>query len=334
MKRRIVYVSKIMVSIIVLAVISGCAKLDTEESIGSAKAVKELRSARIQKYSQSAVSIPFGLKAVTLIPGIIRQEEAAVPAEKPEDAQKRFEATLANDPANVPALIGLAQLRERAGATAEAAALIERAVKAKPTDAAARVALVDHYLRSKDPKKAAARAQDALTAIPDDPNLVDALGRAQLAMGANNQAVATYAKLAKLRPNSPLTWFRLAQAEGAANDQAAAAENLRKALAIKPDFLEAQRGLAALEFQAGHFKEAIAVAREIQKQRPKESAGYLLEGDLNAYAKKWSAAAAAYRTGLNQTGTTDLAMKLYAALDTGRDPNAEKMAVAWLTEHP
>ncbi len=63
--------------------------------------------------------------------------------------------------------------------------------------------------------------------------------------------------------------------------------------------------------------DALAVAREVQKQRPKESMGYILEGDIHASKKAWGEAVAAYRNGLKQAGTTDLAIRLDATLRAG-----------------
>ena len=111
-------------------------------------------------------------------------------------------------------------------------------------------------------------------------------------------------------------------------------QTLRKALALKPDLIEAQRGIVMLELDAGRTTQAVAMAREVQKQRPKESIGYVLEGDAYVYKKSWSRAATAYRTGLKQAGT-DLAMKLHAVLiAAGKRKEADQFATSWIKEHP
>ena len=66
-----------------------------------------------------------------------------------------------------------------------------------------------------------------------------------------------------------------------------ATKNLRKALEIKPDLLEAQRGLILLALDGKKTQDAISLARDIQKQRPKEATGFVLEGDINASNKQW-----------------------------------------------
>ena len=95
---------------------------------------------------------------------------------KPEDAKKRFDAVLAKDPKNVAALLALAELRARSGGSPdEVAALIEKAIAADPTAALPRLTLISHRMRTNDAKKAVAAGQDALAALPDRPEILQAL---------------------------------------------------------------------------------------------------------------------------------------------------------------
>jgi len=277
---------------------------------------------------------PSSLKFVTYIPGVAPLESAAQKAETADEAKRRFEAVLATDPNNVAALLGLADLRARAGASSESLALIEKAIAANATAPTPRLALIAHYMLNKDPKKAVGAARQALEALPDNPDVIVALGTAQLGSGETDQAIATFTNLTKRYPDSAIAWFRLAQAQAAAKAKPLAIENLRKALAIKPDFLDAQRALVGLEYDVGHLTEAVAVAREVQKQRPNESIGYILEGDRYAYRRQWRAAASAYRNGLNHVPSTDLAMKLYAAMEADGDSGTNQFADTWLKDHP
>ena len=257
-------------------------------------------------------------------------------AKKPDDAKKRFEAFLQKDPKNVQALLVVANLRAQSGASAdEVASLIGKAVAANPNDTEARLALIRHWLRSKEPKKAVAAAQDAVAALPERPEILDAAGMAYRAAGDSNQALQMYVKLAQLRPESPTPYMRMAEIHVAAKDNSAALDSLRKALAIKPDLIEAQRAMVALDARSGNTTEAVAAARAVQKQRPTEAIGYILEGNVHASRKAWAEAAAAYRSGLKQSPTTDLALYLYATLvDGGKPKEAESFATGWLKDHP
>ena len=254
---------------------------------------------------------------------------------KPDEAKKRFEAVLAKDPKNGQALLALAELAARSGAGKEAvAALIAKAVTANPTEAAPRLLLIDFYLRSKEDRQALSAAQNAVAAIPENPDLLDALGRVQQASGDTNQAVATFNKLAGMQPLSPKPLMRLADAHMAAKNKDAAAQSLRKALEIKPDLLEAQRGLVMLNLDGKKYADALTLSRNVQKQRPKEPVGYILEGDVNAVQKNWDAAISAYRTGLKESTSSELALKLHAVLAaSGKEAESDKFAVDWVKSH-
>ena len=255
---------------------------------------------------------------------------------KPDDAKKRFETMLIKDPKNGQALLALAGLAERSGAAKdEVAKLIGNAVSANPTDVASRLLLIDFHLRNKDVKLAASAAQNAVSALPASPEILDALGRTQQASGEANQAIATYNKLARIQPLSPQPYMRLAEAYMGEKNKEAAAQSLRKGLEIEPDLLEAQRALIVLDVDAKKFQDALATARTVQKQRPKEAVGYLLEGDIAASQKNWDSAVAAYRVGLKQVNSSELALKLHSALLAfGKSAEADKFASAWQKDNP
>ena len=60
---------------------------------------------------------------------------------------------------------------------------------------------------------------------------------------------------------------------------------LRKALDLQPNLIEAQRRLIALRNEQGRMAEAVTLARTVQKQRPTEAIGFLLEGDARMAGK-------------------------------------------------
>ena len=118
-------------------------------------------------------------------------------------------------------------------------------------------------------------------------------------------------------------------------DQAAAAEKLRKALEITPNLLQAQQGLASLAMAANKPDEALAIARTVQKQRPKEAAGYILEGEIQAAGKAWDKTIDAYRAGLKQVDNPELAVRLHSALQSaGKKADADRWAADWTRSHP
>jgi len=194
--------------------------------------------------------------------------------------------------------------------------------------------LIRYYLYANDAKKAVLAAQAALAAIPDRPAILEAAGGAFHAAGDTNQALTVYQKLIPLQPESPLPYLRMAEVQLAAKNKDDALGSLRKALTIKPDLLEAQRGVISIHMADGRSKEAISVAQEIQKQRPKESIGYIFEGDIHAALKQWPQAVSAYRAGLKQGAATEVAARLHGALGAQSGSDADRFATTWLKDHP
>lgn len=292
-------------------------------------AKKDIPSAR--KSFEKALSIN-----PTFVPAAAALANLDLLDKKPEDARKRFESVLAADPKNMQALLALAELKAATGGTVdEVSSLITKAVNATPTEIAPRLALIQYHLKNKDNKKALTAANEASAALPDKPEILDALGRAQQFSGDFNQAQITYGKLAGLQPASPLPLMRLAEVQFANKNKDEGIKSLKKALELKPDILEAQQVLIQVAMDSKNQNNALDIARTVQKQRPKEAAGYLLEGDIYASGKSWPEAVNAYRNGLKQASTSQLAIKLHMVhLASGNIGEAEKHASIWQKEHP
>lgn len=255
---------------------------------------------------------------------------------KPGEARKRFEAVLEKDPKNIQALLAIAELRAREGASAdEVAGLIGKAIAADGKAVGPRLALIGLHLNSKDTRRAISAAQEGLAALPDDPQLTFALGRAQQAAGDTDAALSTFGKLQQQQPNSPIPLLAAAEVYAQAKNNDAAIASLRKALAIKPDLIEAQVALARLQIASAKPKEALTQAREIQKQRPTIAMGFILEGDAHVSQKAWKEAIVAYRSGLKVVPqSTEIAVKLHAVYNaSGARPDADKFAQQWLKDH-
>ena len=255
---------------------------------------------------------------------------------KPDLAEQRFDKLLTAQPDNAQALMAKAALQARAGKNKEeVVALLGRAVKARPNEAAPRLMVINYYLQQRDFKQALSTAQDAAGALPNNLAVLEALARAQAATGDFDQSIASFNKLVAALPKSPQVRVARADAYVAAGRQEEALRSLKEALQLAPNFLPAQQKSIAMHVAAGHDKEARSIAYEVQKQRPKEAVGWLLEGDIHAAAKNRASATASYRTALQKEATTGSAMKLHASLLAGgKRGDAEAHADQWLKSHP
>lgn len=255
---------------------------------------------------------------------------------RPDRARGRFQDLIARDPANDAAHLALAEfLTDALGNPREIAAAIDRAIKLNPGSVTARVAKVKFHTRNKDPRAALAAARAAVEAAPGDLRAGDALGLAQLAAGETEKAIETYMKLTTEHAEHPLPWMRLASAQYAARQIDAPIAALRRALALRPDLLQAQRDIIAVHLASGRLDEALKESRQIQSARPHEAIGYALEGEVLASQRKYAEAAQAYGEGLKRQPEAELAVKQHQLLiAAGRQADAERLAAKWLRDNP
>lgn len=255
---------------------------------------------------------------------------------KPEDAVRRFERVLDMDPQNLLAHMAIIELRAKAGAGKDE--LVERlnkAIKQNPTANVPRLALIALRMGQKETKIALAAAQDGLSALPEDVALLNALARVQTAAGDINQALIAANKVVLLQANQPEPLLRVAELHLASKDSAASMQMLKRALTLKADFLPAQVMLAVLLRDSGRTADAFNIARSVQSQRPKEAAGFHLEGDLEFTERNFPAALSAYRKAFEKQPFTELAIKLHRTLlGLGKDDEAKRHETQWLIKRP
>ena len=289
----------------------------------------ELASARKDLEKALAIDASYFPAAFSLADIDLKQNKA-------EDAKRRFQAMLTKDPRAFRAAIALADLNDRVGAPPSAALeVMANAIKASPSEPSLRLWLVARHLRNKDTRAALDAAQAGSAAVPGNQELLDALGRAQLASGDLQQAVNTFRRLAGANPQSAVPHLRLNDAYTAMRNKSAADTSLKKALSLQPDLPEAQRRLVEAALSDNRPKEALSIARDMQKQRPRDPTGYLFEAELQRRLKNTDAAIAALTTGTQQTQSTQLAIRLHAALvEAGRIAAADRFAATWERENP
>jgi cellulose synthase operon protein C len=255
---------------------------------------------------------------------------------KPDAAQKRLEAAVQADPRSPYPLMALAELSARRDAPLDdVRKLLTDAISAAPSDPAPRLQLIELNLSRRQYREALAAAQDAGIALPNNANVLDAVGRAQMEAGNIEQALNTFRKMAAVDTKSPLPYTRLADVYKTAGKRGDAEVALKKALEIDPSLVRAQAGMADLLFASGRKAESLAYIQSLKKERPNEPSAYLIEGAYHRRVKNTDAAVAAYRAGIDKTGDATLARELYITLiSNNRVQEGERFGVTWVKAHP
>lgn len=255
----------------------------------------------------------------------------------PSKAQARFEAVIKQNPQNASAYMALADVLVQQRAKPEViVALLQSAIAANPTEVGPRLGLLAILIDTKDSNQALSAAQAALAAIPNQPDVLYAAGRALANAGDDQQAISTFSKLINLQPKAPLPHLRLADIFARRKDEAAAALSTRRAFDVAPESADVQRSVIQLMQRTRDSTLAFSLARDLQKRQPQRASGFLFEGDLHSLSKSWPKAEAAYRLALNKTDPSGRsAISVYTTLvAAGQAGEAEKFASGWIKEHP
>lgn len=275
--------------------------------------------------------------APNFLPAAFSLAELDLADKKPELARRRFVAMLERDPNNEQIILAKAEIEFRSGGSAkDVTALLEKAVAANPRSSNARLALVNHQLRRKDPRAALVAAQDAAVALPIEPRVVEALASAQEAAGEHAAAIESINRLASLRPAMAEPLLRLAALYAKEQDYEHAASALRRAQNIAPENRQIDRDLVAMLVAQGKPELALKAARDLQQRAPGASGGFALEGDLQLQQGKFAEAERAYAAALKiEPASGVLAGRLAGAMFAGgKSKEGESFASRWLADHP
>lgn len=255
---------------------------------------------------------------------------------KLDAAEKHARIALERNQNDEPTLLLLAEIAQSRGQVKESLAWLERAHRNRPDRIEPILAISRHHLRGGNPLKALEWARQAEKISPRESSVLEALTAAQLAMGDKAGALSTFHRLTQLNPLSPEIHFKQAQMLlNVVHDRSGARHELRQAIRLRDDYLDAQITLARLEIDDAMYDTARAVAETIQNQRPNLSTGLILEGDILFARHRYDAAAAVYGRALNKQEGGKALVKLHRALNlAGKKAQAEGALNDWLIAHP
>ena len=169
----------------------------------------------------------------------------------------------------------------------------------------------------------------------DTLQVLHALGHAQLAAEAHEDAAYTFAIMADLASLSAPNLTRIAALQVAARDTDGATGTLNKALFAAPTYVPALKSLIEFKAQLGEVDQALAKFDEVKLEYPDIAIDVRIEGDLLMKAGRLGEAAAVYRAGFDQEPGTDLLLRLYVARrDSGEAERALGLLEEWLETHP
>ncbi len=251
-------------------------------------------------------------------------------------AQQRLEVQIKRDPSNPELYIALAALGQDRGATQEAiVADLEKATKADPRHAKARLLLIERHFATGDLNRALEAARNAVATIPDNAQLYEALARCLASVGDARQSLAAYVKLTAIAPREPAGYLGQAKLLLSMKDGAGAVKALQQLLAFAPNDLEAKRLTVTAALLQKQPEKALASSRELQRDVPTNPLGFALEGEVHMAEKRWDQAAAAFRAAMAKPGGEPFVARLSQALSgAGKADEARRVVADSLNKQP
>ncbi len=268
------------------------------------------------------------------IPPTLGLARLEIQAKNWSGARKRLEAGLSRKPDELQYLMALADVAAAQQNEADYRQFLEKAIKAHPEAVLPVRRLISHHLQKQEPAKALELARQAAKANPNSPGALALLGAVQAQTGAGSESVASFASLVEKNRNSPQAHLQLALAQIKNKQPAEARESLKRALALKADYVEAQDALLRLEMSQSRTDAALAIARDMQKQNARSGLGHVREADIHYARKQYPQAMAAYEQALARQPDNATFIKLHRVMTLAGDvKGADRRLATWLASH-
>lgn len=251
-----------------------------------------------------------------------------------KSARARIQGVLKKYPRNSRAIIILAELALFEKDEPEYLRLLEQAKKAAPTETAAWHLSARYWLNKREPGKALLEARSALASTGQN-EFLSYVGAAQSMQGDAASALASYSKWAESNPTNPEAWIRRAQAQNHTKDYKAAIISLDKALALRPNNIEASLSKSLLLNIDGRPEDALKIARAIQVANPRNAAGFYAEAEVLLTNKKPADAARLFSKAAQLSGNSAFYINAYKSyIASGQDSEGANVLLQHLRKKP
>lgn len=251
-----------------------------------------------------------------------------------EAARDGFLKVLALAPDHAGAMTGLADLAVRLGQAQVARDWLDRARQAAPQAVAPRLEQIELTLRGGGTAAALAAVQQLAGEAPDDPAVLEALGKVAWVAGEREQALAAFRHLVDVMPRSAKAGMLLVSALAGMNRQDEALTAAETAAGLDDDYLPARAQWLQLLLAAGHGERAATEAAAWAGRHPDVPGGALLLADVHLRRGDGAAAAAVLADAFDRQPSTPLAIRLAEArLRAGQGDQAVAGLAIWVAAH-
>ncbi|HEY9150021.1 MAG TPA: XrtA/PEP-CTERM system TPR-repeat protein PrsT, partial [Gammaproteobacteria bacterium] len=252
-----------------------------------------------------------------------------------EQARVRFQEVLAANEASLDAHYGMTDLAYLKGQRDQVERWLERARKHHPQAVKPSVLLAEHYLQGNQPLKALEVARALSEHQSSQPDALRVLGLAQMATDSNAAGVATFRRLAELRPENAQVQYLLGSAAVKQGDLNLARTAFRKVLDLEAGHAGALFSLGSLHLEAGEVEAARSYAAQLLEQQAELPWGHALQAELLAREGDQKSAAASAGEAYGRDPSRTRLLRYHQLLkDAGALEEAAELLESWLQQQP
>ncbi|MCC6473322.1 MAG: PEP-CTERM system TPR-repeat protein PrsT [Burkholderiales bacterium] len=253
-----------------------------------------------------------------------------------DEARAIFERQLQASPRDTDTMLSLADLEARRNQPDRAQQWLERAIATDERAIVPRFVLTELHIARNDLEKALVSGRDLMNIAPQDPRVIELMGRVHFANKDPQNAAALFRRAAALNPSAANVHLRLGEALVQANDDAGARIAFEEAIKIQPDLQPAWTERVRLEAQKVGGPAALQVAEKLRQQYPNAMPGDLIVGDLQLAFNRLPEARAAFEAALQKGPSSDAVNRLFVIrLRSGEAPEQALTFVRdWLKRYP
>jgi len=259
----------------------------------------------------------------------------AIADENYTEAKAYYENILAHHTDHLDTLMNLSSIADSLNRRDEMVKLIQQAIEAHPEAAQARIALARHYLDSGASERVSVALGELQQRQPNNPLMLDILGRSQLAQREGASAQTTFKQLSKIQPKAAQAQFLLALAEAQLGNTPAIQSALKKAIQLDPDHLPARIALARLFLIKNDIQGLNQQLAVLKKSAPDNPDVMLLEGAQAQAGGKQDQALNIYTQVFENVSSTTSMLKLaQQTWSMGKKDETLTLLKRWVNDNP
>ncbi len=253
-----------------------------------------------------------------------------------DEAAQLFERQLQASPRDTDTMLSLADLEIRRNQLDRAQQWLERAIATDERAITPRFIRTELFLSRNDVQKALVASRDLLNIAPQDPRVIELMGRVHFANQDPTNAATMFRRAAALNPSAANVHQRLGAALLAANDDVGARAAFEEAIRAQPDSAAAWSDRIRLEAQKVGGPAALQVAERLRQQYPDAMPGDLVVGDLQLAFNRLPEARTAFEAALQKGPSSDAVNRLFLIRLRSGEPADQAVAFLrdWLGRYP